>query len=64
MGHSIAGDRTYHGATYPGLDRQFLHAYRLTVRSPSTGEELEFRSPLPADLQTVLDSLRTERSED
>lgn len=57
LGHPVAGDRTYHGASLSGLDRQFLHAYRLSLRSPSSGETLDFRSPLPADLQAVLETL-------
>lgn len=58
-GHPLAGDRTYHGPTLPGLDRQFLHATELSLVSPSTGESLEFSSPLPADLARVLSELRS-----
>ncbi|MBV9282076.1 MAG: RluA family pseudouridine synthase [Chloroflexi bacterium] len=58
MGHPIAGDRTYHGGAIPGLCRQFLHAHRLSLRAPSTGDLLEFESPLPQDLAAVLARLR------
>jgi 23S rRNA pseudouridine1911/1915/1917 synthase len=58
IGHPLAGDTTYHGASLPSLRRQFLHADRLTVRSPSSGKELHFYSPLPTDLQVVVDALR------
>lgn len=57
IGHSVAGDSTYGGPAVPGLGRQFLHAYRLGLRSPSSGRPLSFESPLPPDLQSVLDTL-------
>ena len=60
LGHPIAGDEVYRGARIPGLSRQFLHAHRLRLRSPSSGEEMEFVSPLPLDLKRVLDALRTD----
>ncbi|QDU54910.1 RluA family pseudouridine synthase [Aeoliella mucimassa] len=40
------------------LERQALHAHRLTINHPETGERLTFEAPLPADLQQVLDCLR------
>jgi 23S rRNA pseudouridine1911/1915/1917 synthase len=60
LGHPIAGDEVYRGARVPGLSRQFLHAHRLRLRSPSSGEEMEFVSPLPLDLKRVLDALRAD----
>lgn len=60
IGHPIAGDSLYAGPGLPGLHRQFLHAYRLSVRSPATGESLTFSSDLPADLQKVLGRLDDE----
>jgi 23S rRNA pseudouridine1911/1915/1917 synthase len=59
IGHPIAGDPTYKGRQIPGLARQFLHAYQLRFRSPSGGQELEFTSPLPADLSQFLGRLRS-----
>jgi 23S rRNA pseudouridine1911/1915/1917 synthase len=59
IGHPIAGDATYgHGAVLPGLERQFLHSYRLRLRSPADGEERTFSAELPADLMAVLERLR------
>lgn len=58
LGHSLAGDAVYGGARMPGLSRQFLHAESLAFRSPSSGAPLEFHSPLPPDLWSVLDALR------
>ena len=40
------------------LHRQALHARRLRLTHPETGEELEFVAPLAADMQLVLDELR------
>lgn len=47
--HPVAGDRLY-GATASPWNRFFLHAHRLTFRSPATGERVVVESPLPADL--------------
>jgi 23S rRNA pseudouridine1911/1915/1917 synthase len=58
IGHPVAGDEAYHGGSLQDLQRQFLHAYRLSVRSPSTGEMIVAESPLPEDLERVLNSLR------
>jgi 23S rRNA pseudouridine1911/1915/1917 synthase len=56
-GHPVAGDALYGGATSDlDLNRQFLHARRLRFRLPS-GSDLELESPLPPDLQSVLNDL-------
>jgi 23S rRNA-/tRNA-specific pseudouridylate synthase len=39
------------------VERQFLHASRLGFSLPD-GRSVTFRSPLPSDLQGVLDRLR------
>lgn len=58
-GHPIVGDRLYgYRKQRIGLKRLFLHAAELHVDSPSTGERLEFRAPLPASLEDVLAKLR------
>ncbi len=57
IGHPLAGDALYGGESLSGLDRQFLHAYRLTLRVPSSGERVTFSSQLPPDLQATLDAL-------
>jgi 23S rRNA pseudouridine1911/1915/1917 synthase len=56
IGHPLVGDSTYGGPERYGLTRQFLHAGRLAFRHPMTGEELDLRSPLPADLAAALAS--------
>lgn len=57
IGHPVVGDPVYgSGKTLPGipLQRQFLHAYQLRFKHPTTGAMLEFEAPLPPDLQSVL----------
>ena len=58
--HPVVGDQLY-GAARPkadlGLERQFLHAYRLELEHPITHEPLVFVDPLPEDLASRLDSI-------
>jgi 23S rRNA pseudouridine1911/1915/1917 synthase len=41
------------------IDRQALHAHSLRFKHPQTGRELEVTAPLPADMQRVLEALRS-----
>jgi 23S rRNA pseudouridine1911/1915/1917 synthase len=50
IGHPIAGDRKY-GARSDPLHRIALHARRLVLIQPATGERLEFDSPPPFRLR-------------
>jgi len=43
------------------LDRPFLHAARLAFLHPREQRRVVFETPLPADLQAVLDQLRADR---
>ena len=52
----VLGDRVY-GVPAPGLRRQFLHAARLALPHPFTGERVDVESPLPDDLAGYLDRL-------
>ncbi|MDQ8044918.1 MAG: RluA family pseudouridine synthase [Solirubrobacteraceae bacterium] len=62
IGHPVVGDPTYgEGAAY-GLDRQWLHATRLTLEHPVTGEELVLESAPPADLERALAAARADAS--
>jgi 23S rRNA pseudouridine1911/1915/1917 synthase len=58
--HPCVGDQLY-GLKRPkadlGLERQFLHAYRLEFTHPVTGEELRFVDTLPEDLAQRLAAL-------
>jgi 23S rRNA pseudouridine1911/1915/1917 synthase len=53
--HPVSGDPQYGSAGRHGLTRQFLHSTVLSFDHPVTGERLEFKSPLPADLQAALE---------
>jgi len=44
------------------LDRQALHAHRLGIVHPVSGERMEFEAPLPADFQQTLDALHRWRA--
>ena len=59
IGHPVVGDDRY-GRDRTGLtlERPFLHSAELAFEHPVTGEELRFTSPLPADLQGLLDGSR------
>jgi len=58
-GHPLVGDSRYgrRGGKGPS-PRLFLHAGTLKFRHPGSGERVEFSSPLPPDLQAVLDGIR------
>lgn len=55
----IVGDRIYgYRKQRLPLNRQFLHAAALSFDHPQTGIRLHFESPLPDDLQHLLNDLR------
>jgi 23S rRNA pseudouridine1911/1915/1917 synthase len=56
IGHPVFGDHVY-GKKSPLLGRQFLHAYRLGFKLPSSGKFVEFTSELPQELQETLSRL-------
>ena len=62
IGHPVAGDPVYGTGTSrrgpAGLDRLFLHAWRLELTSPSTGQLIRATAPLPPELEGVLATLR------
>jgi len=62
LGHSIAGDSVYGTGTArkgpDGLDRMFLHAWRLELVSPSSAKLVRVEAPLPPSLEAVLEGLR------
>ena len=58
LGHPVLGDDVY-GKPYPGLAGQCLHAAKIGFVHPTTGQYLEFESPLPDYFRRVLRQLRT-----
>lgn len=68
--HPVVADPTYEGGrikmiknrslrtAIEALGRPFLHAARLRLRHPATGEMMDFSVPPPAELQAILALLR------
>lgn len=59
IGHPIIGDQVYgKGNRRLGAKRQLLHAEKLILTHPRTGQRMCFESELPLDFKEVLDRLR------
>ncbi len=70
IGHALVGDPTYSGRQWRALEngrvaaacrdfpRQALHAWRLTITHPVSGEPMTFEAPLPADIAGLIAALR------
>lgn len=60
IGHPIVGDSVYSTSRSIGvnLSGQALHAWRLTLQHPQTGELIEVTAPLPKTFTTLLEVLR------
>ena len=70
LGHPIIGDPVYSGPQWRGipdkrvqkllssLERQMLHAVKITFAHPTTGASMTFDAPLPRDFATVMEALR------
>lgn len=60
--HPLVGDTMYGAdptlAAKVGLDRQWLHAVRLSFEHPTTGNQVEFTSDYPSELVHALEVLR------
>jgi 23S rRNA pseudouridine1911/1915/1917 synthase len=69
IGHPLVGDPVYRSgasgnapALLADFPRQALHATRLSFDHPSSGRRRTFKSPPPADLKSLLTSLRRART--
>jgi 23S rRNA pseudouridine1911/1915/1917 synthase len=74
-GHAVVGDPVYAGRQWRGVSdptraalcrsfpRQALHAWKLTIAHPASGEPLTFEAPLPDDMRELVDALRPARGE-
>lgn len=62
--HPCVGDEMYGAdpalSARLGLHRQWLHAVRLGFQHPGSGEQVEFASPYPADLEHALEVLKAD----
>ena len=54
IGHPLVADELYGGAAAAGLQRQALHAFRLSLTHPVTQQQMVFCSELPHDLTSAL----------
>ena len=64
IGHPVVGDQRYGGATAPPtLRRPFLHAWRLGLHHPESGDWMEWTSEIPEPLVSLLGALRSEGAE-
>src|SRR5258705_2785927 len=61
VGDDVYGERSYKEFTkkYGALNRYFLHSAGLRVAHPFTGIALEFHSPLPEELQKLLNCIQS-----
>jgi 23S rRNA pseudouridine1911/1915/1917 synthase len=60
LGHPLLGDPVYVGrrAAPVAFHRQALHAWRLGLVHPRTGETMQWEAPPPADFLNLLEGLR------
>ncbi|MDH4216197.1 MAG: 23S rRNA pseudouridine(1911/1915/1917) synthase RluD [Gallionella sp.] len=68
IGHPLVGDRTYLKGPQKcvpelrellnGFPRQALHATRLALEHPVSGEPMEWQAPLPEDMTRLLQNIR------
>jgi 23S rRNA pseudouridine1911/1915/1917 synthase len=63
IGYPIVGDALYGATRHDALSRaltprHLLHASEVTFEQPTTGMPIHLVTPLPADMQAVLDALR------
>lgn len=60
IGHPIYGDSLYGTSESQYIDRQALHAYKLIIPHPRTGEELILMTELPEDMKELELKLKAE----
>jgi len=70
LGHPIVGDPVYSGPQWRGIpdkkiqkavasmERQALHAARITFPHPRTGEVVMFEAEMPGDMRELIEALR------
>ncbi|HEY6895728.1 MAG TPA: 23S rRNA pseudouridine(1911/1915/1917) synthase RluD [Rhodocyclaceae bacterium] len=67
IGHPLVGDATYgrrcNDALLDGFPRQALHAWRLGLLHPGSGDAMQWESPLPEDFANLLAALRAREAE-
>lgn len=61
MGHTVVGDKQYGGSNKFCLNGQLLHAHKLVLTHPRSGEIMTFSAPLPNYFLQVLNALRGDK---
>lgn len=75
VGYPLLGDSTYGGrpkfppaaseelrTAISGFKRQALHAFRLTLKHPVSGEDVSWQAEIPEDMQEMMSLLRVDKS--
>lgn len=62
IGHPLAGDTLY-GGSGEWIGRHALHCAELTFREPAEGQEICLASPLPQDMQALVDRMKAKTNE-
>ena len=60
IGHALYGDSLYGVEEKEYIERQALHAYKLIIPHPRTGEELVIETKLPKDMELLISKLKAE----
>jgi len=60
IGHPLYGDSLYGTCEGEYIDRQALHAYKLIIPHPRTGDSLILKSKLPGDIENLVNILKAE----
>lgn len=58
IGHGIIGDELYGYVDENLINRQALHAFSLKFKQPRTREDLEFKAPIPNDMEELIEKLK------
>ena len=65
LGFPVLGDALYGGnkTHFDGVDRQMLHAWKLAIPHPLTGEEMKFTAPIPEDMAKTVKKIAGEKAD-
>jgi 23S rRNA pseudouridine1911/1915/1917 synthase len=58
IGHPVAGDPKYGPKKSLDIEGQALHAATLGFEHPTTGEFMQFETPIPGEMTRLLDELK------
>ncbi|WP_149733287.1 RluA family pseudouridine synthase [Propionispora hippei] len=62
IGHPVVGDPKYGSPKSRfSIEGQALHAKKLRLEHPVTGQEMVFEAPVPEDMQSILNSLQNRK---